>query len=119
MPSNEVPPSEAQFPTEFTLSSRTGSIVVTTTELGLPRALSVERDHLRGAPELLAGEILRLCRRSAQRAGVERRAHLRAVGLAPELLALTGLPTAEEVTRQEYFEEQEYETEPDSWLRPI
>ncbi|WP_246023348.1 hypothetical protein [Nocardia yunnanensis] len=107
------------FPTEFTLSSRTGSMVVTTTEQGLPLAISVERDHLRGDPELLAADLLRLCRQSAARAGVERRAQLRAAGLAPELLALTGLPTTEEVTRQEYAEEQEYETEPDSWLRPI
>ncbi|MGW4117290.1 hypothetical protein [Nocardia sp. NPDC004711] len=116
---NSVPVASSDFPTEFTLSSRTGSIVVTTTEQGLPRALSVERDRLREDPELLAAEILRLCRQSAARAGIERRAQLKAAGLAPELLALTGLPTMEEVTRQEYVEEQEYETEPDSWLRPI
>ncbi|MFJ4658118.1 hypothetical protein ACIP5Y_43200 [Nocardia sp. NPDC088792] len=107
------------FPTEFTLSSRTGAIVVTTTEQGLPRALSVDRDRLRDDPELLAGEILRLCRQSAMRAGVERRAALRAAGLSPELLALTGLPTVDEVTKQEYAAEQDYENEPDSWLRPI
>ncbi|MFE3188741.1 hypothetical protein ACFXHA_07000 [Nocardia sp. NPDC059240] len=119
VPSSEVASSEFTFPTEFTLASRTGAIVVTTTEQGLPRAISVEREHLRGDPEQLAGEILRLCRQSAARAGIERRAQLKAAGLAPELLALTGLPTAEEVTRQEYIEEQDYETEPDSWLRPI
>ncbi|MEV6771253.1 hypothetical protein AB0N05_21800 [Nocardia sp. NPDC051030] len=107
------------FPTEFTMASRTGSIVVSTTEQGLPRAISVERDQLRNDPEQLAAEILRLCKQSANRAGLERRAQLRAAGLAPELLALTGLPTVEEVTRQEFVEEQEYETEPDSWLRPI
>ncbi|MGW4356586.1 hypothetical protein ACWELJ_31320 [Nocardia sp. NPDC004582] len=108
-----------EFPSEFTLSSRTGAIVVTTTEQGLPRAISVERDRLRQDPELLAAEILRLCRQSAARAGVERRAQLRAAGLSPELLALTGLPTADDVTRQEYVEEQDYETEPETWLRPI
>ncbi|GAB2562286.1 hypothetical protein [Nocardia heshunensis] len=113
------PVASPDFPTLFTLSSRTGSIVVTTTEQGLPRAISVERDQLRGDPELLAADILRLCRQSAARAGTERRAQLAAAGLAPELLALTGLPTVAEVTRQEYAEEQEYETEPDSWLRPI
>ncbi|MFE3255935.1 hypothetical protein ACFXPS_12420 [Nocardia sp. NPDC059091] len=119
MAAEAVPSGDVSFPTEFTLSSRTGSIVVTTTEQGLPRAISVERDRLREDPELLAEEILRLCRQSANRAGVERRKQLRAAGLAPELLALTGLPTIEEVTRQEYADEQEYETEPDSWLRPI
>ncbi|WP_245717452.1 hypothetical protein [Nocardia jejuensis] len=107
------------FPTEFTASSRTGSIVVTTTEQGLPRGITVERDSLRDDPQQLAGEILRLCRQAANRAGMERRAQLQAAGLAPELLSLTGLPTVEEVTRQELVQEQEYETEPDSWLRPI
>lgn len=114
-----APAPAPDFPTEFTLSSRTGAIVVTTTEVGLPRAISVERDRLREDPELLAAEILRLCRQSATRAASARRAQLQAAGLAPELLALTGLPTTEQVTRQEYVEEQEYETEPDSWLRPI
>ncbi|MEC3955043.1 hypothetical protein VMT65_18525 [Nocardia sp. CDC153] len=111
--------SAPDFPTEFTLSSRTGAIVVTTTEAGLPRAISVDRARLREDPELLAAEILRLCHQSAARAGIERRAQLQAAGLSSELLALTGLPTAEDVTRQEYLEEQEYETEPESWLRPI
>ncbi|MEU0540335.1 hypothetical protein [Nocardia sp. NPDC005978] len=110
---------EDTFPTHFTMSSRTGSVVVTTTEQGLPVGLEVERDQLRGDPDQLAGEILRLCAQSAARAGLERRAQLQAAGLAPEMLALSGLPTIEEVTRQEYVEEQEYDTEPDSWLRPI
>ncbi|WP_405133506.1 hypothetical protein [Nocardia sp. NBC_01388] len=109
----------APFPTEFTVASRTGAVVVCTTEQGLPLAVSVERDQLRNDPQALAGELLRLCKQSANRAGLQRREQLRAAGLAPELLALTGLPTVAEVTRQEYVEEQDYETEPDSWLRPI
>ncbi|WP_067711985.1 hypothetical protein [Nocardia yamanashiensis] len=110
---------QPRFPTEFTVSSRTGAIVVTTTEEGLPVGLSVASDQLRGAPEPLAAEILRLCRQAATRAGMQRRAQLQAAGLAPELLALTGLPTVEQVSRQEIVEEQDYDTEPDSWLRPI
>lgn len=110
---------DAPFPTEFTLSSRTGAIVVVTTEQGLPLGLAVERDQLRGDPTALAGEILRLCRQSAARAGLQRREQLQAAGLAPEMLALTGLPTVAEVVRQEIVQEQEFETEPDSWLRPI
>ncbi|MFC9993637.1 hypothetical protein [Nocardia sp. NPDC127526] len=110
---------DVPFPTEFTVASRTGAVVVTTTEVGLPIALEVERDQLRGDTAPLAAEILRLCKQAANRAGLERRAQLQAAGLAPEMLALTGLPTVEEVTRQEYVEEQDYETEPDSWLRPI
>ncbi|MBF6133824.1 hypothetical protein IU501_12530 [Nocardia otitidiscaviarum] len=107
------------FPTEFTASSRTGSVVVTTTEQGLPLGIEVDRDRLRGDLGPLAREIVLLCRQAASRAGMERREHLRAAGLAPEHLALTRLPTAEEVARQEYADEQDYEDEPDSWLRPV
>ncbi|MFI6870200.1 hypothetical protein [Nocardia sp. NPDC050406] len=106
------------FPTQFTVSSRTGAVVLTATEQGLPVAIEVERSELRDDPAGLAREILRLSHQIANRAGMERRAQLQAAGLAPELLALTGLPTTEEVARQEYVEEQE-EDEPDSWLRPI
>jgi len=35
------------------------------------------------------------------------------------MLAMTGLPTEQEVARQEIIEEQEYETEPQSWLRSV
>lgn len=107
------------FPTEFTLASRTGAVVVCTTEQGLPLGVVVERDQLRGDPMALAGEILRLCKQSAARAGLQRREQLQAAGLAPEMLALTGLPTLAEVARQEIVQEQEFDTEPDSWLRPI
>ncbi|MRH88611.1 hypothetical protein GFY24_14360 [Nocardia sp. SYP-A9097] len=110
---------EVPFPTEFTLASRSGAVVVCTTEQGLPLGVSVERDQLRGDPSALAAEVLRLCKQSAARAGLQRREQLRAAGLAPELLALTGLPTAAEVTRQEIVEEQDFDTEPESWLRPI
>ncbi|MFF2552681.1 hypothetical protein ACFVUS_16870 [Nocardia sp. NPDC058058] len=110
---------DEQFPTEFTIASRTGAVVVCTTEQGLPLAVSVERDQLRGDPAALAAEVLRLCKQSAARAGAQRREQLRAAGLAPEMLALTGLPTLSEVTRREIIEEQDFDTEPDSWLRPI
>ncbi|WP_330183401.1 hypothetical protein OHB26_06965 [Nocardia sp. NBC_01503] len=110
---------ETSFPTEFTLASRTGAVVVCTTEQGLPLGVSVERDQLRDDPAALAAEILRLCKQSAARAGSQRREQLRQAGLAPEMLALTGLPTVAEVTRREIVEEQDFDTEPDSWLRPI
>lgn len=106
------------FPTRFTAASRTGAVVLTATEQGLPLGIDVERSELRDDPQVLAREIVRLSRQIANRAGMERRAQLQAAGLAPELLALTGLPTTEEVARQEYVEEQD-EDETDSWLRPI
>ncbi|WP_280398177.1 hypothetical protein [Nocardia carnea] len=112
-------PGDAEFPTEFTAHSLTGSIRVRTSEMGLPVAISVEPGELRRDPESLAGEILRLCKQSAARAGLERRKQLKEAGFTSEMLRLTGLPTEEEVARQEIVAEQEYETEPESWLRSV
>ncbi|MEG8180158.1 hypothetical protein GZH49_16695 [Nocardia terpenica] len=103
----------------FTAESLTGAIVVRTTEQGLPTGISVERSELARDPAQLAGEILRLCQRSANRAGLARRAQLAAAGMTPEALALTGLPTEADVARQEIVEEQDYDTEPQSWLRSV
>ncbi|MEV0356833.1 hypothetical protein AB0H71_12295 [Nocardia sp. NPDC050697] len=110
---------EKPLPMEWSAVSRSGAIVVRTTEQGLPIGLVVEAAELRRNPAELAAEIVRLCKRSADRAGLARRAQLAAAGLAPEMLALTGLPTEEEVARREQAEEEEFDTEPRSWLRPI
>ncbi|MFI5721150.1 hypothetical protein [Nocardia sp. NPDC051750] len=112
-------PGDAEFPTEFTAHSFTGSIRVRTTEMGLPLAVSVEPGELRRDPDALAGEILRLCKQSAARAGLERRRQLQEAGFTNEMLRLAGLPTEEEVARQELVQEQEYDTEPESWLRSV
>ncbi|MBF6327527.1 hypothetical protein [Nocardia transvalensis] len=102
-----------------TATSRTGAISVRTTEQGLPLAVSVEAQELRRNPAELAQEILRLCRQSANRAGLARREQLAAAGLSSEALALTGLPKPEDVARQELSEEQDYDVEPESWLRSV
>ncbi|MBF6211550.1 hypothetical protein IU433_19095 [Nocardia puris] len=102
-----------------TATSRSGSISVVTTEQGLPISITVEPGELRRDPGALAGEILRLCKQAANRAGMERRAELEAAGLSADVLALTGLPKPEDVAEQELLEEQEYEQEPQSWLRPV
>ncbi|WP_280312482.1 hypothetical protein [Nocardia abscessus] len=107
------------FPTEFVATSVTGSISVRTTEMGLPLGVKVDSDQLRRDPEVLAGEILRLCKQAANRAGLARRAHLQQLGFTSEMLALTGLPTEQQVARQEIIDEQEYDTEPQSWLRSV
>lgn len=102
-----------------TAASRSGSISVVTTEQGLPTSITVEPDELRRDPGALAAEILRLCRRAADRAGMARRAELAAAGVSPEVLALTGLPKPEEVAAREFAEEQDYEEEPQTWLRSV
>ncbi|WP_280463512.1 hypothetical protein [Nocardia carnea] len=112
-------PGGLEFPTEFTTHSLTGSIRIRTTETGLPVAVSVEPGELRRDPDALAGELLRLCKQSAARAGLERRKQLQEAGFTSEMLKLAGLPTEEQVARQELVQEQEYETEPESWLRSV
>ncbi|NNH71868.1 hypothetical protein HLB23_18735 [Nocardia uniformis] len=99
-----------------TATTRTGSITVQTTEQGLPTGINIEADELRRDPGELAGEILRLCRQAANRAGMARREQLEAAGVPSEMLALTGLPKPEDVARQEQLEEQDYDVEPESWL---
>ena len=103
----------------WTAASRSGSISVETTEQGLPVGIAIERGELRRPPAELAAEIVRLCKQSANRAGLARRAELRAAGLSSDVLALTGLPKPEDVARQELIEESEYEVEPQSWLRSV
>ncbi|RJO72096.1 hypothetical protein D5S18_23240 [Nocardia panacis] len=104
---------------EWAAASRSGAITVRTTELGLPLGISIERSELGRPPAELAADILRLCRHAASRAGLARRAELSEAGMPPSALALLGLPTQEEVARQEMAEEEEYETEPQSWLRSV
>ncbi|MEU1980990.1 hypothetical protein [Nocardia sp. NPDC019395] len=100
-------------------ASRGGLISVETTEQGLPIKIDIEPDELRRAPEELAREISRLCRRAANRAGLARRTELEAAGMSSDMLALTGLPTAEDIAREEYVEESEHDYEPQSWLRSV
>ncbi|MEU7631988.1 hypothetical protein AB0C34_18660 [Nocardia sp. NPDC049220] len=100
-------------------ASKSGSISVETTEQGLPVGITVERAELRREPGELAREILRLCKQSANRAGLARRAELAEAGLTSDVLALTGLPKPEDVARKELMDEVEYEVEPQSWLRSV
>ncbi|MBF6087103.1 hypothetical protein IU438_17360 [Nocardia cyriacigeorgica] len=110
---------QEQGPAEWTATSRTGAIAVRTTEQGLPVGISIERTELRGDPTALAAEVLRLCKQAASRAGLARRAQLEQAGVAEDMLALMGLPTAAEVAAQEMADEQDYDTEPRSWLRSV
>ncbi|GGK99128.1 hypothetical protein GCM10011588_12220 [Nocardia jinanensis] len=102
-----------------TAASRSGSISVETTEQGLPTKIDILPAELGRPPAELAAEILRLCKRSSGRAGLARRRELEAAGMSSEILALTGLPTQEDIAHEEYLEQAEYEYEPQSWLRSI
>ncbi|WP_216911456.1 hypothetical protein [Nocardia noduli] len=104
---------------EWSASSPDGSITVRTTELGLPRGISIESAKLGGDPDALAAQVLRLCRQSADRAGLARREQLEAAGLRGDMLALLGLPTPEEVYSRDVAQEEEYDVEPRSWLREV
>lgn len=102
-----------------TAVSRSGSITVETTEQGLPIKIDIEPGELSRVPAELAAEMLRLCKRSAGRAGMAQRAQLEEAGMSSEMLALTGLPTAEDIARDEQLEESEHDYEPQSWLRSV
>lgn len=102
-----------------TAATPSGAIRVRTTEQGLPLAVKVDPAELHRDPSQLAGELLRLCQRAAARAGLARRKQMEAAGMSAAALAATGLPTEAEVARQEIVEEQDYDTEPQSWLRTV
>ncbi|MBY8855219.1 hypothetical protein K7711_01875 [Nocardia sp. CA2R105] len=104
---------------EWTAANRTGSISVRTTEQGLPLGISVDPAELRRDPQALAAEVLRLCKQAANRAALARRAEFEEAGVAPEALRRMGLPSPAEVAQSELAEEDEYETEPESWLRSV
>ncbi len=103
--------------TEWTAASRTGSITVRTSDQGLPLGISVDPAELQRDPRALAAEVLRLCKQAANRAALARRAEFEEAGVPADTLRSMGLPTPEEVARAELLEEDEYETEPESWLR--
>ncbi|MEV0464110.1 hypothetical protein AB0I30_24295 [Nocardia tengchongensis] len=101
------------------VANTSGSIRVRTTNQGLPLAVKVESAELHRDPAQLAGEVLRLCQKAANRAGLALRKQLEEAGLDAAGLARTGLPTEADVARQEIVEEQDYDTEPQSWLRSV
>ncbi|WP_405489174.1 hypothetical protein [Nocardia sp. NBC_00511] len=119
-PEGDVSPQAGQqdWPA-VTGATLSGSIRVRTTEQGLPLAIKVDPAELRRDPAQLAGEVLRLCQRTANRAGLALRKQLEEAGLDAAGLSRTGLPTEAEVARQEIVEEQDYDTEPQSWLRTV
>ncbi|MRH88642.1 hypothetical protein GFY24_14515 [Nocardia sp. SYP-A9097] len=102
-----------------TAASPSGAIRMKVTEQGLPLAVKVDAAELHRDPSQLAAEMLRLCQRAAARAGLAKRKQLQEAGMSAAALARTGLPTEADVARQEIVEEQDYDTEPQSWLRTV
>ncbi|MEC3955017.1 hypothetical protein VMT65_18390 [Nocardia sp. CDC153] len=101
------------------VANTSGSIRVRATNQGLPLAVKVESGELHRDPNQLASEVLRLCQKAANRAGLALRKQLEEAGLDAASIARANLPTEAEVARQEIVEEQDYDTEPQSWLRTV
>ncbi|WP_160112794.1 hypothetical protein [Mycobacterium sp. 3519A] len=90
------------------MRSKSGGIVVHTTDRGLPTAVKLERRELRAAPEQLAHEILTLCQLSAKRAQVDLRRELLSRGLSESVIRVLHLCTEAQldVAESEYFNDE-------------
>jgi hypothetical protein len=101
-----------------TVVSLDGTIAIKTTDQGLPLAVRIDPGELAGRdPAELARKVLRLCRSAADRAALAMRAELESQGARGDVIALLGLPTADEVARREHLDEIERGVEPASWVR--
>ena len=101
--------------------SRTGTIVVVTTERGLPTALRIDRSELARPPQELASEILSLCQLSAMRAQVAYRRQLVGKGFSSSVIREIGLPTEEDLADAEeaLFGVEDDDEPPATWMRSV
>lgn len=99
-------------------TSRTGTISVVTTDQGLPTSIRLEHSELRKDPDLLASEVLRLCRQAAMHAGVARREELAAQGVDSAIIDAMKLPRVDELARAEHADDADASA-PGSWLRSV
>lgn len=106
--------SEWSLPTVGRAATRSGSIVVETTEQGLPRAITIEASEMDQPASALARRILRLCQQSALQAGLRRREQLVAAGVDSQTLSYLGLPTADDVLAAE---DESDDAPPETWMR--
>lgn len=118
MTGNMFPPNPAPVGATATLSNRSGTISVRTTEQGLPLAIRIDQRELRYGGQRLADEILQLCQRSAMEAGARRREELERDGMPADVLNRLGLPTRSQVADAQLIEDEE-EPAPTSWMRPV
>jgi hypothetical protein len=99
--------------------SRSGGIVVSTTERGLPLALKLDPRELDKPPGVLAAEILALCRLSAVRAQVARRRELAGQNVDPSVIRNLQLANEEDLLRAERTLDQDGDVLPHSWMRSV
>lgn len=102
-----------------TARSRSGGIVVSTTERGLPVDLRIEESELQKPPRALAEEILGLCRLAAIRAQAARRRELTAAHVDPIVLRDMDLASDDDLARAEEAALTGDDSLPTSWLRSI
>ncbi|KAA0022797.1 hypothetical protein [Antrihabitans cavernicola] len=104
--------------TMVTSTNRAGTISVRATDQGLPVDVRIDKRELRFGAQALADEVLRLCQRAAVEARARRRDELAAAGVPPDVLDRLGLPTRD-VADARYDADEEQDTAPTSWMRPI
>lgn len=101
-----------------TAATRSDSVRVRASEGGLPVSIHIDQDELRFGGEELAGTLLDLCTRAAERARAQRRTLLEESGMAPDVLDRLGLPEEATVADAE-SERLDVEASPDSWMKPV
>ncbi|MDL9937761.1 DUF2694 domain-containing protein [Gordonia sp. ABSL1-1] len=108
-------------PTTYTAQSRSGAVAVATTPFGVPVALRIDPQKLKGDPQRLADEILRLAKLAAMRAQVDIRKDLVEKGTTPEVMRYTNLPTEADLRDCEELNEraQDEENTRGSWMRSV
>ena len=104
---------------DSTARSRSGGIVVSTTERGLPVELQIEECEMQKPPRALAEEILGLCRLAAIRAQAARRRALAAAHVDPIVLRDLDLATDDDLARVEEAALSGGDALPTSWLRSL
>lgn len=96
--------------------SRSGGLAVRTTAQGLPVAVHIASTELDKHPELLAADILRLCKQAAMSAGIRLRENLLAAGVDRDLVNEMKLPRPEDLSAAEERDDEEADAMT-SWLR--
>lgn len=101
--------------------SRSGAVAVQTTNVGLPVALRIDPAKLKGDPQQLADEILRLSKLAAMRAQVQMRRDLVEQAVDPQVIRYANLPTEDELRDFEELHEraQDEEQTRGGWLRSV
>ncbi|MFF3569419.1 hypothetical protein [Nocardia jiangxiensis] len=118
MSAPQQPPKEIPNVTVASSTNRSGTISVRATDQGMPVEIKFERSEYRYGAQALAGEILRLTKRSAIVAKARRRELLAESGMPVEILDKLGLPTRQTAV-DELDRMDDEDTGPTSWMRQV